>query len=158
MEEKKVRKVAVVGTASSSVNDAPYDDNSWEIWSLGINAGKVKRFTRWFELHTIDVLDAAKCINKQRSDYLKKIGKDLYVGHQCDLFPEATIAPQSPLLRAERMYAFEHTGLSAEIQTRIGEANDAMAKSEDAFMRAVRDKAYTEGMLMTLHDLERRWG
>jgi hypothetical protein len=227
MEEKKIRKVALVGTAPSSVADAPYDDNSWEIWSLGSNAGKVRRFTRWFELHTVDVLDSARCIDKNRQDFLNKIGKDLFIGHESEVFPNAslypkdeivktfgnyftssiawmialalyegvdeiglwgidmvgdceysyqracceyylgiargkgitvTISPHSPLLRAERLYAFEHTGLAGEIQSRIIEANDKSAKLDEAYLRVIEERGFAKGTLHTLHDLERRWG
>ncbi len=222
-----MRKVAIVGTAPSSVNDAPYDDRSWEIWSLGGNASKIRRFTKWFELHTVDVLTAAIAINKQREEFLRKIGKDLYIGHPCDLFPDATpypkdemvakfgkyftssiawmialaihegvdeiglwgvdmvgdgeyshqkacceyflgiargrgiavtISPHSPLLRAERLYAFEHTDFAAELQLRISEVNDQLKNAEEKAIRSIEDRAYARGQAHILKDIERRWG
>ena len=45
-------KVAIVGTCPSSRMLAPYDDNSWEIWTCSPdNVDRLPRVTRWFELH-----------------------------------------------------------------------------------------------------------
>src|ERR1700719_2764774 len=45
-------RVAIVGTCPSSRMLAPFDDNSWEIWTCSPdNVGKLPRITRWFELH-----------------------------------------------------------------------------------------------------------
>ncbi len=222
-----MRKVAIVGTAPSSVNDAPYDDNSWEIWSLGANANHIKRLNRWFELHTVDVLASANCIDAKREKFLNQIGADLYIGHKSDVFPNATIypkddivgkfgnyftssiawmlalaiyegvdeigiwgidmigdgeyshqrscceyllgiaqgngikvtiAPQSPLLRAERMYAFEYTALAAELQSKIKEASTEMASLDHQYMQIIEKRGYVKGMLYAFAELERRYG
>lgn len=47
------RKIALVGTSPTGEN-APYDDQSWEIWGVSQRAEYVTRATRWFELHRID--------------------------------------------------------------------------------------------------------
>jgi len=44
------RKIAIVGTAPSSTRLAPFDDESWEIWSLSTHP-TLPRITRWYELH-----------------------------------------------------------------------------------------------------------
>lgn len=46
-------KVAIVGKAPSTLLDAPYDDETWEIWTLSNNAqlGEAKRWSRHFEIH-----------------------------------------------------------------------------------------------------------
>jgi hypothetical protein len=51
-------KVAIVGKAPSSRDLAPYDDESWEIWTLSdlVPLGQAPRFTRHFELHPFDWL------------------------------------------------------------------------------------------------------
>lgn len=48
-----MRKIALVGTCPSG-KDAPFDDESWEIWGVGSRADYVTRATRWFELHHLD--------------------------------------------------------------------------------------------------------
>jgi len=49
---KKKRRIALVGTAESSVH-APYDDPTWEIWGIGVRSAYVTRADRWFELHRL---------------------------------------------------------------------------------------------------------
>lgn len=49
----KLRKVAILGTAPSSLSAAPVNDPSWEIWATGPAIfGKLPRVDRWFEIHT----------------------------------------------------------------------------------------------------------
>lgn len=226
------RKIAIVGTAPSSVMDAPYDDPTWDIWSLGANQVKIKRFTRWFELHTFHALECAQALQQQRVDFFKKIGKDLTIGHENPLLPDAVmypkdevikfiygnqdnayftssiawmialaiyegaseiglwgvdmvgdceysyqraccehllgiargrgitvnITPHSPLLRAERMYAFEYTNFAGEVQARILEAKKYAAQADDAYLKSIEDRAFARGVLSVLHDQERKWG
>lgn len=48
------KKVAIVGFASSSRDQAPFADESFEIWGLNSLYALIPRFTRWFEIHPID--------------------------------------------------------------------------------------------------------
>ena len=48
-----MRKIALIGTADTGV-DAPYDDESWEIWGVATRAAYTTRATRWFELHRLE--------------------------------------------------------------------------------------------------------
>ncbi len=48
-----MKKIALVGTCPSG-KEAPYDDESWEIWGVGTRAPYVTRATRWFEIHQLD--------------------------------------------------------------------------------------------------------
>ena len=50
MAEKR-KKVAIVGFASSSRDQAPYKDESFEIWSLNHAYSHVTRWDRWYEIH-----------------------------------------------------------------------------------------------------------
>jgi hypothetical protein len=91
-------KIAIVGTASTSVNEAPWEDESWKIWSLGRNIA-YPRFDRWFELHTRDVLLAANAL-EGRMDFLKKAGDKLTIGHDCwPEFPEAKLYPWEIIIK-----------------------------------------------------------
>jgi len=49
MEKRK--RVAIIGFASSSRDQAPYGDESFEIWSLNHAYTHVPRWDRWFEIH-----------------------------------------------------------------------------------------------------------
>lgn len=59
--------MAIVGKAPSSLKLAPYDDQSWEIWTLSdlVQCGQAPRSDCHFELHDLDVLDG----QPQRKDY-----------------------------------------------------------------------------------------
>lgn len=50
---KRTDKVAIVGFAPSSMHLAPFQDESWEIWTLNniYSALPLNRWDRWFELH-----------------------------------------------------------------------------------------------------------
>jgi hypothetical protein len=51
--KKRTDKVAIVGFAPSSMQLAPFGDESWEIWTLNniYTAFDLPRWDRWFELH-----------------------------------------------------------------------------------------------------------
>jgi hypothetical protein len=51
-----VKKIALIGSAPSSVQLAPYDDPSWVIWGCSPGAWPhVKRADRWFEVHKREI-------------------------------------------------------------------------------------------------------
>lgn len=56
MTRKKHRRIALVGTADSWV-DAPFGDETWEIWCVGGLQEAVPRADRWFEVHRISARD-----------------------------------------------------------------------------------------------------
>ena len=49
-----MKRCAIVGFASSSRDLAPFDDPSWEIWSLNHAYGWIKRWDVWFEMHAYE--------------------------------------------------------------------------------------------------------
>lgn len=53
----KPLKVAIVGKAPSTIAMAPYDDPTWEIWTLSNNAmlGEAKRWDRHVEIHSLAI-------------------------------------------------------------------------------------------------------
>lgn len=90
--EKPIKKIAIVGTAPSSREKAPYGDETWEIWSLGQNAAIIPRFTRWFELHTERVLREAQAWDGL-SPYLSRMGDKLTVFFPNEAYPQAKQYP-----------------------------------------------------------------
>lgn len=46
-----MRKVAILGSASSSISLAPTGDDSWEIWALAGARHSAERVTAFFEMH-----------------------------------------------------------------------------------------------------------
>lgn len=65
-------KIAVIGSAPSSVDLAPYDDPSWTIWGCSPGAAaRVKRVDQWFEMHPLTQADVT-------SEYVSWIaGRDI---------------------------------------------------------------------------------
>lgn len=222
----KKKKIAIVGTAVSSCRDAPYDDDSWEIWTLGANVEAGQRITKLFELHKQEVLEAAGTW-KGLFPYLEKQGKDLILGHANPLLPDAepypldnmiakfgryftssiaymiayaieqepdviglwgidmmgeeeysiqrpcceyllgiarglniviTVADESPVLRSERLYAFEHTALSAGLNIMRRELKDAIAAMESNERKARDERKFYEGQEAMLKNIWKRFG
>jgi hypothetical protein len=91
-------KIAVVGTASTSVGEAPWEDTSWQIWSLGSNSNAAPRYDKWFELHTRDVLLAAGALT-HRLEFLRAAGNKLIVGHEWPEFPDAQMYPWETVIK-----------------------------------------------------------
>ncbi len=48
-------KIAIVGTAPSSRNLAPFSDPSWKMWVCSAGNMDVPRSDAWFEIHSLDV-------------------------------------------------------------------------------------------------------
>lgn len=74
-------KIAIVGAAKDSQMEAPFDDESWEIWVLGnqITDYQGKRVSRIFEVH-----DNLTEHPKEYPEFLRDLGVRLIVG---DNFP-----------------------------------------------------------------------
>ena len=49
---KPEKKIAIVG-CSDSKDEAPYDDESWELWAMNNAYSHVRRRTAWFEIHPV---------------------------------------------------------------------------------------------------------
>lgn len=43
-------KVAILGKLASKFN-APFDDDTWEIWTLNYHKEELPRISRWFDIH-----------------------------------------------------------------------------------------------------------
>lgn len=84
------KKVALIGTTLSK-NNAPYDDESWEIWSL--NECDVLRFDRHFEMHPMEVQ------NDRELEWLAKCEKPVYVMEETPLVPTGIVYPKDEILK-----------------------------------------------------------
>lgn len=102
--EKQTRKIAILGRAPSTVMQAPFDDPTWEIWSLGnaivlegdTGAQKgVPQFPRWdvwFELHDLDA--KREGWSKEYWDWLgQDHGKPIWISQPHAHMPHARIYP-----------------------------------------------------------------
>ncbi len=85
-------KIALLGTAKTSVSEAPFKDDSWTIWSLGGNQGDIPRADKWFELHDQHVL-AQVGIAPTAVTFLQEQKGNLIAQKQCEMFPNCTPFP-----------------------------------------------------------------
>ena len=95
-ESQPPRKIAVLGSAVSSVGLAPYNDPSWEIWACSPANMTIPRKSIWFELHSIEIkkregLDAYL-------DWLSKQPFKVYMQSVLPEFPNSLEFPLQPLI------------------------------------------------------------
>lgn len=100
-------KVAIIGKAPSSRGLAPYEDPSWEIWTLGdlVPLGQARRWTRHFELHPLHWIEA------QNPDYYAwlqaQAGQPIYLCHPApEIIPAGVPYPLDDVLR--RFHPFRY--------------------------------------------------
>lgn len=86
------RKIAILGTATTSLHDAPFDDASWKIWDMSSNFQYGRRYDVFFEIHSLETLHAASA-HERYLEFLKKAGPSLIAGHPSKAWPEATVFP-----------------------------------------------------------------
>lgn len=97
-EVKKPRKIAILGTASVSLDNAPYDNLEWKIWNMSNNFWQNKRFDLWFEVHDYDTLKAAG-MPPQYEKFLKDCGARMVAGRPSEAnWPDAIILPLEQII------------------------------------------------------------
>lgn len=69
-----MRKVAIIGGADSR-KSAPFDDSSWDIWSLNNIYPEIPRQNIWFEIHHICQYEE-KYYRKGQSEFRGRLIKD----------------------------------------------------------------------------------
>lgn len=86
-------KVALIGTAPSSRDLAPYDDLSWKIWACSPgNMNVCKRVDLWFELHSNLMWKDHEHYGKPYIEWLNKQAFPVYMQDQ-SLVPRAMTFP-----------------------------------------------------------------
>ncbi len=101
------KKVAIIGYAPT-VNETPFDDESWEIWGINslyrhIGGVPFSRFSRWFEIHSKEYLQKT---DPEHWEKLKEFKKVYMTEHH----PEIPGSERYPLeavldkLRCERYF------------------------------------------------------
>lgn len=90
-----MKSVAIVGKAPASIPEAPFDDQTVEIWSLSDNYRQIPRWDRWFELHDVDWHREQ---NPAHWDFLRADhGKPLYILHPHKDLPHALVFPRDKI-------------------------------------------------------------
>lgn len=134
-----MKKVAIVGS-SKGWSEAPFDDPSWEIWSLNNMYKKIKtlpngRWTRWFDIHekAIDrpkhkeVLASLGCpvyVNEKWSHLLnsvvypfEEVKKEFFINVNREQFFTSSIAYMTALAIYEGFDEISFYGINQSLQT-----------------------------------------
>jgi hypothetical protein len=89
-------RIALIGSAPSSVHLAPYGDASWTIWGCSPGAAAVvKRVDAWFEIHP---LSDAEVFTTDYVGWLTRLGKPVYVTAPSDQIPTAVAYPREAMV------------------------------------------------------------
>lgn len=90
-------KVAIVGTAPSSRDLAPFDDESWKIWGVSNVYQHIPKWDCWFELHDLETRK-----NEQEYpghyDWLKKQTTPVYMQQTHEEIPASVEYPKQEII------------------------------------------------------------
>lgn len=88
-------KVAIVGLAPSTYEQAPWDDKSWEKWGMPWDTAGWTRMDRLFEPHDIKFLRV--CPLKSNPDFFDRLRdcQTLYMQSECAEVPNAIAYPSA---------------------------------------------------------------
>lgn len=103
---KATKKIAIVGKAPSTIMEAPYADDEWEIWGLSdLILKPIPRWSRWFELHDPEGWhpdDSCPRRQKWHKDYWKFLttdnGKPVYLRQPHPEIPHGLIYPAQEII------------------------------------------------------------
>jgi len=94
-----LKKLAIVGTAPSSINLAPYNNPDYEVWGLNgvygyIDFPNITNITRWFDIHSLE------CIREvYQDDFYKKLTIPIYMQEVFPDYPSAVKYPLNEILQ-----------------------------------------------------------
>lgn len=74
----KTKRLAIVGCSDSKAL-APFEDPDIEIWSVNNAYGHIKRYSRWFEIHTIEFNDGH--FTRRWNRDFRGLDVDIYLSH-----------------------------------------------------------------------------
>lgn len=85
------KKVAIVGY-SPTLEQAPFDDETWDIWGLNTHPERFKRFTKWFDVHGEGSLIQYKNFAVQNQE-------KLILAEIPDWLPKAELYPKTQIMK-----------------------------------------------------------
>lgn len=104
-EDKKPLKIALVGTAPSSRDMAPYNDPEWTIWVCSPGNMNVPRADAWFEVHSNLLWPENSSYGAPYVEWLKKQNIPIYMQDR-SVIPNATPLPIKELVAEFGRYFF----------------------------------------------------
>lgn len=99
-------KIALIGTAPSSRNLAPFNDPSWKIWACSAgNMNQLPRVDAWFEIHSNLLWPEHEHFGRPYVEWLKQQSFPVYMQDQ-SLVSRATPLPMQELIDEFGPYFF----------------------------------------------------
>ena len=98
--EKPTKKIAILGTAPSSWKKAPFHDESWEVWGLTLLYKEVPRWDRWFELHSVEMLEKTFAAPEYMAyvKWMSEQEKPIFTFKESELLPNTIIYPKDEMV------------------------------------------------------------
>jgi len=93
--EPRRKKVAIVGFSPSTLDLAPFDDQSWEIWGENQLYRFIPRATRWFEMHEDPLADQVP--GTDYAKWMRECPMPLYMIRHNPDYPNSIEYPIEPL-------------------------------------------------------------
>lgn len=91
VQKKPTLKIAICGTSQTTRHLAPYDDESWEIWTLGANYKHAPRISRHFEMH--DFGEGSQRWSPEYRAWLKDCPVPIYIQAETEHCPSGQVFP-----------------------------------------------------------------
>jgi hypothetical protein len=133
-------KIALVGSAPSSITRAPYDDPEWTIWGCSPGAySSLRRVDAFFELHRFDPDDPVWF--REYVDWMKALACPLYMIEPLPEFPTSLAYPTEAMI-ARFGRNFFTSSLAWMAALAIVEIQRAMAASLSADPASDTDVSY----------------
>jgi len=89
-----MRKLAIVGSARSTKDKAPWDDDSFDIWHFNHGYQNIPRFTKWFDIHSEETIR----LHPDYFQFLKENQKNVYLAAPIKELPKATLYPKKEIM------------------------------------------------------------
>lgn len=99
------KKIALLGTAPASMELAPFQDLSWEIWACSYGTMNMPRISQRFELHRWNPKDVAR-YGQPYIQYLQNFDGPVWMAKKYDDIRNCHILPWKALVRKYSPYFF----------------------------------------------------
>ena len=105
------KRIALIGSAPSSIHLAPYNDPSWTIWGCSSGAAQhVKRLDAWFEIHPFSTPDVPR--EYMTPDYvawLQRLTVPIHVIEPVEELPTSVAYPREEMEQKYGQYFFTNS-------------------------------------------------
>ncbi len=119
---EKRHKIAVVGFASNTRDEAPFKDTSWEIWGLNNLYSFVPRWDRWFEMH--DPKQIEQLYGPEYVKFLKEATLPVYMQKHEEDVPASVEFPKVDLEKRVIGHEFWPSSISFMLALAIDELSE----------------------------------